>query len=174
MKSAQQGVWHVQMKKIFNVGLVALAFLATSCKSVEIPAAVPNEIDSILDMLHSAASDANGDVYFDLFHTDGIFLGTDATERWTVDEFKAYAKPFFDQGRGWTYTVTVRRLSFSPDGKTIWFDELLENDNLGQCRGSGVLLPENGEWKIAQYNLSIPIPNDLASDVVGKIRDASN
>jgi hypothetical protein len=39
-----------------------------------------------------------------MFAPDGIFIGTDATERWTVAEFKAYAKPHFDKGRGWTYT----------------------------------------------------------------------
>ena len=47
-----------------------------------------------------------------------------------------------------------------------WFDEELDTPNLGPARGSGVLLRQNGIWKIAQYNLSIPIPNTLASEVV--------
>lgn len=35
------------------------------------------------------------------------------------------------------------------------------NEKYGECRGSGVLLREGGEWRIAQYNLTVPIPNDL-------------
>ena len=39
---------------------------------------------------------------------DAIFLGTDKTERWTVEEFKAYAEPAFSDGNGWTYEVVER------------------------------------------------------------------
>jgi hypothetical protein len=33
-----------------------------------------------------------------------------------------------------------------------------------------VLRRIGGSWKIAQYNLSIPIPNALVKDVVARIR----
>ncbi len=33
------------------------------------------------------------------------------------------------------------------------------------CRGSGVLIKENGKWKIIQYVLSMTVPNNLANDV---------
>ena len=49
-------------------------------------------------------------------------------------------------------------MSFTPDGRTAYFDELLDNEDLGEMRGSGVLVREDGAWKVAQYNLSIPIP----------------
>lgn len=150
--------------------LLCVLTLFSGCKSVELPANDLAEYNRVINAFHVAASEADEATYFGLFHTDGVFLGTDATERWTVEQFRAYAKPYFDQGRGWTYNSTVRNISVSPDGRTVWFDELLENENLGQCRGSGVLLQENGAWKIAQYNLSIPIPNDLALEVVGMIR----
>jgi hypothetical protein len=39
---------------------------------------------------------------------------------------------------------------------------LLDSASYGECRGSGVLRQVGGDWKIAQYNLSIPIPNALA------------
>ncbi|MFN9993591.1 MAG: nuclear transport factor 2 family protein, partial [Phycisphaerales bacterium] len=40
----------------------------------------------------------------------------------------------------------------------------------GECRGSGVLLRLNDEWKIVQYNLTVPIPNDMLADVARDIR----
>jgi hypothetical protein len=38
-------------------------------------------------------------------------------------------------------------------------------------RSTGVLIREDGAWKIAQYHLTIPIPNDLANRVVKMIRE---
>lgn len=127
-------------------------------------------VEAVLDDFHRAASEADGDAYFGLFAAEGVFLGTDATERWTVDEFRAYAKPFFDQGRGWTYKPLERHVSISDDGGTAWFDERLHNDGLGETRGSGVLVRRGGAWKVAQYNLTIPVPNELAAELVERIR----
>ena len=47
-----------------------------------------------------------------------------------------------------------------------WFDELLDNENYGECRGSGVLTRTLGGWKILQYNLTLTVPNDVAASVV--------
>jgi len=47
---------------------------------------------------------------------------------------------------------------------------MLDTPNLGLCRGSGVLISLGGQWRIAQYNLSIPIPNALANSIVKQIR----
>ena len=127
--------------------------------------------DEVLDDFHDAASKADGTRYFSLFAEGAIFLGTDGTERWTVKEFKEYANPFFDQGRGWTYTKKSRHVYFSRNGNTAWFDEVLENAKYGECRGSGVLIKSGEVWKITQYNLTIPIPNSLAGSVVEKIRN---
>ena len=96
-------------------------------------------------------------------------MGTDATERWTIDEFKGYARPAFDRGTGWTYVMTDRNIFISEDGNTAWFDELLENDGFGQCRGTGALVKIDGAWKVSQYNLTVPIPNDLLRKVAGMI-----
>ena len=127
-------------------------------------------VASVLDDFHAAASAADFDRYFGHFAPEGVFLGTDATERWDVEAFKAFAKPYFDQGRGWTYTPVTRHVYVAPDGGSAWFDETLSNEGLGDCRGSGVLLRIGGDWKIAQYNLTIPIPNDLAGEFVARIR----
>lgn len=132
------------------------------------------QVAATLDALHQAASEADGDRYFALFAEEGVFHGTDATERWTVEEFKAYALPFFEQGRGWTYTPTERHVYVSAGGSTAWFDERLENAGLGETRGTGVLVLRDGTWKVAQYNLTIPVPNSLAGEFVARIREVTS
>ncbi len=124
----------------------------------------------VLDDFHLAASKADATRYFGHFAPEGVFLGTDAGERWSVEQFKAYAMPHFSKGKGWTYRPGVRHINLSPDGKTAWFDETLSNDHYGQTRGSGVLRKVEGEWKICQYNLSVPIPNELLPEVVQLIK----
>ena len=127
-------------------------------------------VGAVLDAFHTAAASANEEKYFSLFTPDAVFLGTDPTERWTRDEFRKWAHPHFANGKGWTYKATARWISFSPDRRVAWFDETLQNASLGTCRGSGVLiLQPDGSWKIAQYNLSIPIPNGLTDEIVGRI-----
>lgn len=130
-----------------------------------------DSINDTLDALHDAASKAQEDRYFRLFSDNAIFLGTDATERWTKEQFRAYAHERFSQGKGWTYTVARRNIFLSHDRRTAWFDEELNNEKYGPCRGTGVLVREDGHWKIAQYNLTIPVPNDLAETVVKMIRE---
>jgi hypothetical protein len=128
-------------------------------------------VAAVLDGWHAAAAAADEEKYFAAFTSDAVFLGTDATERWTRDEFRRWAHPYFAKGKAWTYKSTARRIAFAPDRSVAWFDELLENAKLGTCRGSGVLVRRGETWKIAQYNLSIPIPNDLADDVTKRIEE---
>ena len=129
-------------------------------------------VSAVLDSLHHEASVADEKAYFGLFAPDGVFIGTDATERWTVDAFRAYAHPAFSQGRGWTYIprAGTRHIAFAPDGTVAWFDELLDNAHYGETRGTGVLRRIDGAWKIEQYHLTIPVPNALADTVVKMIR----
>lgn len=128
------------------------------------------KVSQVLDSLHQAASDADGKTYFRLFAPEGVFIGTDDSERWTLEEFKKFAEPHFSKGKGWTYSVAKRHVAFSPDCAVAWFDEQLHNAILGRTRGSGVLINFEGDWKLSQYVLSIPIPNDIAEDVTKKIR----
>ena len=78
-----------------------------------------------------------------------------------------------DTGLGWTYHILERHISVAPDGATAWFDERLDNAGLGETRRSGVLVVEDGRWRIAQYSLTILIPNELARDVASQIRALS-
>lgn len=115
-----------------------------------------------LDQFHAAASRADFGAYFNSFTPDGVFLGTDASERWTVEEFKAYCKPYFDQGKGWTYLPRQRHIRV--DGAGAWTDEVLENEKYGLCRGTAYLVRDHaGDWKISRYSLAFLIPNDVAA-----------
>ena len=155
----------------FSLGLAGLAAVL----GVAVPAGGQMigdpEVHRTLDAFHQAASDADFDAYMGLFAEDGVFLGTDATERWSVDEFAEYVAAAFDRGRGWTYRPVARWVSVSGDGSTAWFDERLENDSYGDTRGTGVLVLTADGWKVAQYNLTIPIPNALAREFVARIRE---
>lgn len=128
-------------------------------------------VAEVLDDLHELAAGGDPDAYFALFADDAMFLGTDATERWSIEEFRAFAEPHFADGHGWTYTVEDRWVHVSGDGDTAWFDEILHNERLGECRGSGVLTRSGDDWLIAQYNLTLPVPNELIDDVVKQIRE---
>ncbi|MGK7369882.1 MAG: nuclear transport factor 2 family protein [Candidatus Halalkalibacterium sp. M3_1C_030] len=136
------------------------------------------EVNQVLDDWHNAAAKADFERYFGHFRSDSaIFMGTDATERWTIAEFKPWSKPYFDRGSAWSFEPVERHVYFSADGNISWFDEALDTPNLGPSRGTGVLIKEEGSWKIAHYNLSIPIPNAIVDTVVSQIdralRDSS-
>lgn len=132
--------------------------------------AVTAAVDAVLDDFHAAAASADGARYFGHFAADGVFLGTDASERWHVEAFRAYAEPHFSQGRGWTYTARERSVAISDAGDVAWFDERLHSEKYGEVRGSGVLIRRDGGWRIAHYNLSFPIPNAIAGEIVDRIR----
>ena len=122
-----------------------------------------SDINMLLDGLHKDAHKGNFVAYFDRFSSDAVFLGTDKTERWTIQEFKSYAEPAFADGHGWTYKVIERNLEGS--GNTRWFDEILFNEKLGHCRGTGVVELINNEWKISHYALTMLVPNSIAADI---------
>ncbi len=97
-----------------------------------------------------------------------LFFGTYITERWTLEEFQAYAGPHFRAGQGWTYVPQRRAVFFN--GDTARFDETLLNEKSGLTRGTGVLVMADGAWKIARYHLTLPVPNELIYDLVDMIR----
>ena len=150
---------------------VAIGWLVTCSAAAGDDRGATKAIDGVLNSFHQAASDADGDLYFSLFAEGAIFMGTDATERWTIAEFKAFAEPYFSKGRGWTYTKTERNIFVAANGSIAWFDEMLWNEKYGTCRGTGVLELTGDGWRIAQYNLTFPIPNDLSADITARIKE---
>ena len=131
------------------------------------------QVSAVLDQLNVASAAADGLAYFALFTPNARFVGTDAHEHWGIDGLRAFAEPYFAQGRGWSYPATERTITVAPiDCRCIaWFEEKLTNTSYGETRGSGVMRLTDDGWKIEQYVLSIAVPNDAAADVVQVISD---
>jgi hypothetical protein len=146
--------------------LVFIGYVFVSCKTNQgFVAENKAMVENTLNHWHKAAAAAKLDEYFSLMTKEGIFIGTDPTENWQNEAFKAFSKPYFDKGKAWDFNSIERNIYFADDKKTAWFDELLDT-HMKICRGSGVLKLENGSWKIAHYVLSITIPNDNIDEVV--------
>ncbi len=143
-----------------------LIFTLSACKekTTSITADDKKKINLLIDGWHKAAADANFNDYFKRMSSDAVFIGTDPTENWQLEGFKAFCKPYFDKGKAWNFRSLDRHVYFSQDHSIAWFDELLDTQ-MKICRGSGVLKKENGEWKIAHYVLSMTIPNTDTKEV---------
>jgi hypothetical protein len=89
-----------------------------------------------------------------------------------VDQFKQYAKPSFDKGKGWSYKNLERNIVIAEGGEIAWFDEIMFNEGMGKCRGTGVLVNNDGQWKLTTYSLTMLIPNDIAYGVGKQSREA--
>jgi hypothetical protein len=122
-------------------------------------------IGQLLDGLHRAAAESDAQDYFARYTEEAVFLGTDASERWSIAEFKAYAAKPFAEGRGWRYDVVSRHLVPTGNPEIYGFDEVLSNEKLGLCRGSGLVVFDGARWRVAQYVLSMLIPNAIAASV---------
>lgn len=134
----------------------------------------PNDeiiIDSVLTRWHNAAAQADEDVYFGLMTDESIFLGTDATERWSKQEFIKWSEPYFNRDSAWKISAAKRFIIVRPGDFIAWFDEDLTT-SMGPARGSGVLIKEGDEWKIAHYNLALTIPNDIIPQVKALVEES--
>ncbi|WP_348824048.1 nuclear transport factor 2 family protein [Flavobacterium aestuarii] len=123
------------------------------------------QINRTLDAWHKAAAEADFKAYFGMMDNDAIYIGTDPSENWDMEGFKAFAKPYFDKGKAWEFKVMERHVYMDNSGKLAWFDELL-NTQMKICRGSGIVVKIGKEWKIKHYVLSMTIPNDNIDEVV--------
>lgn len=130
------------------------------------------QVAAVLDRLNAASSAADGEAYFALFTPEARFIGTDATEHWTVSGLRAFAEPYFSQGKGWSYPATERTITIAPiECRCVaWFEEKLTNESYGETRGSGVMRLTDDGWKIEQYVLSFAVPNGVADTIVDAIK----
>lgn len=148
------------MKKVFL--FIVFPFFVTAINAQDNP---ETQINNTLNGWHKAAAEANYKNYFDTLTDDAVFIGTDATENWNKPAFQDFAKPYFDKGKAWSFTALERHIYLSKDKKTAWFDELLDTQ-MKICRGSGILVFINNQWKIKHYVLSMTIPNDNSDQVI--------
>lgn len=129
------------------------------------------EIDAVLDEFHAAAAVADEARYVATLAHGVVFIGTAPGERWAGDAFRAFVHSYFSRGKGWTYAPSARAVGIAVDGRTAWFDETVDNAHYGECRGTGVLQLHDDGWKIEQYNLALPVPDEIAPDVVTRVRE---
>lgn len=127
-------------------------------------------IESVLDQLHEAASKADGEAYFNLYAKDSVFIGTDISERWPIEDFKTYAMGRFNTGTGWTYHPKQRWVQLTPGKNTAYFMEVLDSEKYSTSRGTGTMVRIEGAWKVAQYHLTYPMPNDLSVKFTDEIK----
>ena len=155
---------------LWAVLLVAVAFLQACgpadsthlTDSVERPvdtAAVQAAISTVLDDYHMAATRADADAFFGAMTADGIYIGTDASERWLRDELRTWAAEAFERDTAWAFVPLSRDIVISDEGDYAWFTETLDTW-MGVCRSSGVLSLEPEGWKIRQYHLAVTVPNE--------------
>jgi len=101
----------------------------------------------------------------------GKYIGTDRSELWTRDEFKAWSKKYFDAKSAWTFKATRRNVYASADKSLIWFDELLDTKNMGHAMASGVIRKTANGFEIVHYQLSLAVPNEVIDQVTGIIAE---
>ena len=129
----------------------------TGCTTSE--KSLADTLHTFIDAWHEAAAKADEDTFFGSMAADGIYLGTDASERWPRDTFRVWAAFAFDRESAWDFTPYQRELYFSDNNKYVWWEEMLETW-MGPCRGSGVARFYDGRWQIQHYNLAVTVPND--------------
>jgi hypothetical protein len=126
--------------------------------------------DSILTGWHKAAGEADFDTYFGALDEKAIFIGTDASEIWTKQEFEDFSRPYFQRKTAWDFKTLERNIYTGNGNELLWFDEILDTW-MGTCRGSGVIENTENGFKIKHYVLSIAIPNDDVKAVIQAKRE---
>lgn len=154
----------------FVIVLLFIGIISCQPKVMPSEAEVKNEVNTLLNEWHKAASDANFENYFGKMDSISVFIGTDASENWNKTQFEAFSKPYFDNGKAWDFKVMERNVYMNDARDLVWFDELL-NTWMGTCRGSGVVLKSGADWKIKHYVLSVTIPNDDIQKVIAVTKE---
>jgi len=158
------------MRKIaFSLSL--LAFLALyGCSENEPADKVRKDLDKLVTSWHLAATNADTS-FFDYMADDAVYIGTDASERWSKMEFVDFAIPYFRRGKAWDFKTIERRVYYSDNEDVAWFDETLDTW-MGVCRSSGVLQKYKDKgWKIKHYQLSCTVPNDKVKQFIELMKE---
>ena len=122
-------------------------------------------LDTLVDRWHRAAAVADEETFFGTMSADGVYLGTDASERWLRDSMAVWADPYFQRESAWAFAPRQRHWGLSDDGRVAWFDEHLDSW-MGVVRGSGVLTKVDEPnalgytWELRHYNLALAVPNE--------------
>jgi len=158
------------MKRL--LALMAALLITLPAMAANANPALKKQVDAFVDSWHDDAAHARM-AYFDKMAPDGVYIGTDRSELWQRDAFKAWARKYFEGKKSaWSFKATRRNVYTSGDGKLIWFDELLDTANMGHCMASGVIRKTDKGFEILHYQLSMAVPNEVADQVTELVRKA--
>ena len=121
------------------------------------------ELHTLIDNWHEAAANADADAFFGAMTKDGIYIGTDKSERWLRDELRKWAAEAFERETAWAFTAIDRVVTVADDERHAWWDETLDTW-MGVCRSTGILERTPEGWKIKHYQLSVTVPNEKIED----------
>jgi hypothetical protein len=157
------------MKNFLLACCLLLSSAGAIAQNTDTDTAYRKQINAFVDEWHDDAAHARL-AYFDKIAPNGIYIGTDKTELWNREQFKAWAKRFFERKSAWSFKAVKRNIYMSPDKKFIWFDELLDTQ-MGPCQASGVMRKTDKGFEIEHYQLSIAIPNEVADKVSKMVKE---
>lgn len=156
------------MKRFLTACFLFLGLLGSTHAATD--PALTRQVNAFMDEWHDDAANTRM-AYFDKIAKDGVYIGTDRSEHWTRDEFKAWSKKYFDAKEAWTFKATRRNVFATPDKSLIWFDELLDTKNMGHAMASGVIRKTAKGFEIVHYQLSVAVPNEVVDQVTGLIAE---
>jgi hypothetical protein len=156
--------------------LINFLVIILSCgvkKSEIVQQSETEQVNQLLNQWHKDVASFQFDAYFDKMTSDAVFVGTDASEVWTKNEFMTFSRVFFEKKQTWDFKPLERHIYMDDKSKLAWFDETLDTW-MGVCRGSGVVVKTDNNWKIQHYVLSIVVPNEDVQAVtkLKKVRDS--
>ena len=126
-------------------------------------------IAGVLDAWHGAAAAADEEKYFSYFTPDAVFLGSDASERWTRDEFRKWAATVLRPGQGLELQggVAVDLLLAGPRRGMV--RRGARHAEHGPVPGIGCSRPRGRLMADHPVQPLRPIPNDLVDEFTKRI-----
>jgi hypothetical protein len=155
------------MKRLILACCLLLSSLSASAEITD--ATLRQQVNAFVDEWHDDAAHARP-AYFDKIAPDGVYIGTDKNELWHKDAFRTWSKKYFDRKSAWVFKTIKRNVYASPDKQIVWFDELLDT-TMGVCQSTGVLRKTATGFEVEHYQLSMAVPNEVASQVTKTIKE---
>lgn len=152
--------------------ILACCLFVASLAHAAVDPPLAQQVNAFVDGWHDDAAHARMR-YFDKMAADGVYIGTDRTELWQRDAFREWGRKYFEgKQAAWIFHPTRRNVHATPDGALIWFDELLDTENMGHCMASGVIRKTATGFEIVHYQLSLAVPNEAAKQVIEVVKAA--
>ena len=120
-------------------------------------------VNAFVDEWHADAAAARP-AFFDKMAPEGIYIGTDRSERWTREELREWSRKYFARPSAWAFTPLVRHVALGPERRVAWFDEQLAS-GMGTLQSTGVLRAKGEGFEIVHYQLSMAVPNEVQPKV---------